>query len=562
MVRARFSVAAPAFWLVRWQVVEGAPHVLAGRFRIESTLASGGMGTVYVAVDTAIGRRVAIKMLRAEVAVEQDSVERLREEAFTLANLHHPNIVQLFDFHAGGPDSTFLVMELVPGETLAAVLQRLGGAPFPIEPAIDYGRQLLSAVAAAHSSGIVHRDIKPANLLIVSLPARRELIKVLDFGIAKLAEAVRRRPATAGMLIGTPSYMAPEQAQGGAVDARTDVYAVGLVLYRLLSGVNPFEGFELRTTLDRVMHFAPEDLSRIRPEVPPGIVAAVMRALSKNPADRFASAVDFAAALGLGELTVRAASFAPEPMAPMPSMGGAGLAFLNQGPHAAPTIARGPSGFMMGIVVALAAVTILGLGGAVAWLLSTRQASRVVDSVDAAVASSAASVAPSATSSALPSAVASTVSSGSTAASTTKKPHETPAPSSSVGTLGGKCACLPNRGTRAHGNNMRLAPRPTPLECACDFEGSTLCTHAFVPCPPNTPGSQCAPCKEKWSVGILGASCTGFDFESKSRTGVAKDCQYPASVVEYAGPPGRPCKGLAVDGQMLDGAVFCPRSSR
>ena len=187
----------------------GVPQLLAGRFRIESVLGSGGMGAVYAATDTSVGRRVAIKMLHPDVALQRDSLERMREEAFSLASLHHPNIVQLFDFYAGGPECTFLVMELVEAGTLNTVLRTR--VPFPVETAIDYAKQVLSALAAAHARGIFHRDIKPANLLVVSLPARHELIKVIDFGIAKLTEeTIRRRPTTAGVLLGTPTFMASD----------------------------------------------------------------------------------------------------------------------------------------------------------------------------------------------------------------------------------------------------------------------------------------------------------------------------------------------------------------
>ncbi len=279
--------------------------VLAGRFRVDAAIAAGGMGAVYIATDTSIGRLVALKMLHPDLAMDAENLERLREEAFSLASLRHPNIVQLYDFHRGGPEATFMVMELIEGESLArGLVQR---PRLPVEVAVDYAKQTLSALAAAHAQGIIHRDIKPANLMVVSLPARRELVKVLDFGIAKLTEStLRRRPTTSSLMLGTPAFMAPEQTGGGAIDARTDIHAVGVVLYRMLAGVNPLAGPDVPTTLQLVNTFVPPDIREHRSDVPEETARAIARALAKSPAMRFSSAEEFAEALGFGQLTAMA----------------------------------------------------------------------------------------------------------------------------------------------------------------------------------------------------------------------------------------------------------------
>lgn len=271
---------------------------LGGRYRVESVLGTGGMGVVYAATDLRVRRRVAVKMLRPESVDDADSLERLREEAFSLASIRHPNIVQLYDFVFDGPHASFMIMELVDGESLSARLRRQAG-PMPLEPARELALQLLSALAAAHAQGLVHRDIKPGNILLTSLPGRGDLVKVVDFGIAKLAEStIRRRPTTRSVVLGTPGYMAPEQAAGEIVDHRADVYAAALVFYRMLAGVNPFEAPDIATTLHRVVSMVPPPLSEYRPDLPSPLVRALGRALSKDRERRYANALELYGAIG------------------------------------------------------------------------------------------------------------------------------------------------------------------------------------------------------------------------------------------------------------------------
>ena len=529
------------------------PQILVGRFRIDATVGKGGMGAVYAATDLNLGRQVAIKMLHPELARDAEALERFREEAMSLGALHHPNIVQLFDFHASDPAATFLVMDLVSGDTLHEVLRRAGSLPMPV--AVDYAQQILSALAAAHQKGIVHRDIKPANLIVVSLPARRDLVKVLDFGIAKLTETtIRRRPTTAGVLLGTPLWMAPEQTGGGSVDARADVYSVGLVLFRMITGTNPFEGYDMATTLDRVARFVPPDVRTLRPDTPPHIAAAVARALSKRPEERFASAVELYEALGVGELTARAASLPPG--AGTPEWSGA-----TQKPATAPTTIqekRSGTGVLIAAVAAVG-VVILAAGGAVAWWATRSTSPAGAAIVDAGAppteaAAPAAAPTPSTSASVAPSASA-------TPPRSTRLPapvaSAAPASLTKPGPLGGNCRCLPDKGSLRHGNNQRLAPRPMTPECACTFSNMTLCLDPVVPCG-NKPNCETKCARHFTNSLTFGGACRGFDSTGAGHDSTVSDCHYPVAACDvFAGPAGRVCKGLDHTGALLDGHVFC-----
>ncbi len=272
-------------------------RVIGGRFRLDSLLGRGGMGSVFKATDLSIHRQVAIKLLHPEVADDPVSVERMREEALSLASLRHPNVVQLYDFYSSGPDATFLVMELVEGQSLARRLDRDG--PLPVKTAIDYTRQILSALGAAHDKGIIHRDIKPGNVVIVTVPMERERIKVLDFGLAKLTEVtLRRRPTATGVLLGTPPYMSPEQATGRPLDPRSDLYAAALLLYTLLAGRNPFlAAGDSAATLVRVQSVVPPQIDEVRGDVPSALAEVIAIGMAKNPNERFQSAAELVQAL-------------------------------------------------------------------------------------------------------------------------------------------------------------------------------------------------------------------------------------------------------------------------
>lgn len=249
------------------------------------------MGEVYEAQQVQLARRVALKTIRADLAGKPELMARFRREAESAAALGHPNLVQVTDFHDAPGDVPFLVMEMLDGATLAAVLEQESR----LDPAraAFIGVQLLAGLAAAHRAGIVHRDVKPANVFLQSTTAMRDLVKVLDFGVAKLAlEATHGAKAMtqAGQVLGTLAYMAPEQAVGGAsVDARTDVFGAGATLFHALSGVRPFDATEPgggRTPLERLAPWVHRDLA-----------AVIERALARSPDARWPSAEEMAAAL-------------------------------------------------------------------------------------------------------------------------------------------------------------------------------------------------------------------------------------------------------------------------
>ncbi|HWC99479.1 MAG TPA: protein kinase [Candidatus Sulfopaludibacter sp.] len=272
--------------LLRTEIVV-TPGTQLGPYKIDLQIGEGGMGAVFRAVDTRLGRAVALKMCREEFS------ERFQREARAIASLNHPHICSIYDV---GPD--YLVMELLDGETLAAKLKR---AKPTIEQTLLWGRQIADALSAAHSKGIVHRDIKPGNVIVTSSGS----VKVLDFGLAKRTpettldgSSVTMTLTEAGKVMGTPAYMAPEQAQGKEVDKRADVWAFGVLLYELLTGRRPFPGDSMQATLAAVLTREP-DLSIVPARVRPVLRACLM----KDPKERLSSIGDWRFLLGDDSLT-------------------------------------------------------------------------------------------------------------------------------------------------------------------------------------------------------------------------------------------------------------------
>ena len=248
------------------------------------------MGMIYRAHDPVIDRKVAIKLIRMDLLTGKDRADylaRFRHEAQAAGRCAHPNIVAIYDFsvHEGNP---FLAMEYVEGSNLGEVLARTGR--FNSAAAVALMGQVLDALACAHGLGIVHRDVKPANILLLA----DQRVKMTDFGISRLDTSVLTQ---VGSVIGTPSYMSPEQCRGEAVDARSDIFSAGVVLYELLSGQRPFVGGNMAEVALQVMNRAPPDLHAVRPELPSSLVAVIGRALAKQPEDRFPSAGEMAASL-------------------------------------------------------------------------------------------------------------------------------------------------------------------------------------------------------------------------------------------------------------------------
>jgi eukaryotic-like serine/threonine-protein kinase len=273
----------------------------AGPYEILSPLGAGGMGEVYRARDTRLGRDVALKVLPESFARDNDRLRRFEQEARAVAALNHPNILAIFDIGEllGSP---FLVSELLEGESLRAVLDR---GPLPQRKTIDYGVQIAQALAAAHEKGIVHRDLKPENIFL----SRDGRIKILDFGLAKLAQtagtaevepdSITRTSShtAAGEVLGTASYMAPEQVRGQPADPRTDIFAFGAVLYEMLSGRRAFRRDTPAETMTAVLREDPQELTGAAQSVSPALDRIIRRCLEKNPEQRFQSARDLSFAL-------------------------------------------------------------------------------------------------------------------------------------------------------------------------------------------------------------------------------------------------------------------------
>jgi len=298
------------------------PGARLGPYELIETIGHGGMGEVYRARDTRLGRDVAIKFLKAELSADPQALARFEREGRAVAALSHPNIIALYDVGREG-DTVYAVTELLEETTLR---ERLGAGPLPPRKALEYVRAVAEAIAAAHRGGIVHRDLKPENVFVTT----DGRIKVLDFGIAHMAAApitpavdgeTRERSSTSpGTMIGTVGYMAPEQVRGAATDARTDVFALGVVLYEVLTGHAAFVRDTPADTLSAILAAEPPDLPRISSSAGPAIEQIVRRCLEKAPEERFQSARDLAFALealsaGTGGAT-RDLSPTPTPAAP------------------------------------------------------------------------------------------------------------------------------------------------------------------------------------------------------------------------------------------------------
>src|SRR3954451_17812160 len=261
-------------------------------YRIDRRLGAGGMGEVYLAEDLRLGRPVALKFLPHALKSDPESRARLLTEARAASMLRSPNIAVTYDIgEHGGAD--FIVMEYVEGELLS---QTVANGPLPMREAIEVGQQVAEALDEAHSRGIIHRDIKSANLM----RTERGLVKVLDFGLAKFIGSGAARDVTqaqmtmAGMVVGTVSYMAPEQALGRPIDHRVDLFSLGVVLFELLTGRMPFDGATPTEIIDHILHEVPAAPSRYTTGVPPSLDAIVARALEKDPAFRYQHATEIA----------------------------------------------------------------------------------------------------------------------------------------------------------------------------------------------------------------------------------------------------------------------------
>lgn len=267
---------------------------VAGRYRLDAKLAEGGMSEVYRATDLAANRTVALKLLPPDSLTDSERRRRFRKETKAVSMLKHPNIVALHEA-SEGPPRPFLAMEYVDGRTLADLI---AAGPLPFNRALSCAVQIADGLAAAHAQGIVHRDLKPANIMI----DRSGTVKILDFGLAKLTRA--RMSAAAGSatldstqpgtILGSVSYMSPEQAQGQAVGASSDIFSIGAVLYETVAGCKAFNGESYVDILEAIVRDTPAPLPR---KVPPALARVIERCLAKEPENRFGSAADVRQAL-------------------------------------------------------------------------------------------------------------------------------------------------------------------------------------------------------------------------------------------------------------------------
>lgn len=276
---------------------------IADRYTIVGRLGAGGMGTVYRAEQAPMNREVALKVLRKDLGRDPETVARFHREAHTLSQLKHPNTVTIFDFGQTEDGLLYLAMELLEGEMLSSRLKRVG--PMDVPQAIRIACGVLRSLAEAHSRGIIHRDLKPDNIFLARVhgrPDEDEIVKVVDFGIAKIRDGERRLEplqTQEGTVFGTPRYMSPEQAQGKSLDGRSDLYAVGVLLFHMLTGRPPFTDDDAVVVMAHHIKTVPPPVRQVAPgrPIPESLERLVQRALEKDPVHRPQSAEEFLVAL-------------------------------------------------------------------------------------------------------------------------------------------------------------------------------------------------------------------------------------------------------------------------
>ncbi len=287
--------------------------VIDGKYRIEGIIGVGGMGVVYRAEHFMISRLVALKMLLPEYIVYPDLVARVQREARTAGQIDHPNVVSIVDLGSTTEYGPYIAMELLRGQELATVVERAGGRLDPAE-AVQNMREVLAGLEAAHKRGVIHRDLKPENIFLAEDDNGGKRVKVLDFGISKLRDDSELNSLTrTGTVMGTPQFMAPEQAAGARdQDARIDLYAAGAVLYAVLCNGLPYEAENYNLLISEILNKAPVPITRRNPDLDPRLSQIVMKSIAKKPDQRFQSAREMADALN-DWLEIRSVPYTPTP---------------------------------------------------------------------------------------------------------------------------------------------------------------------------------------------------------------------------------------------------------
>ncbi|MGH7676685.1 MAG: serine/threonine-protein kinase, partial [Gemmatimonadales bacterium] len=271
-------------------------QVIADRYHVVRKLGEGGMGQVFLAEHVKMGRQSAIKVMNPAMVHDPDAVARFNREAANASRISHSNVCAVYDFGETADGLIYLAMEYIDGVPLSSVLEREGA--LPVRRAVDLGLQVADALQAAHDLGIVHRDLKPDNIMLTRGRAGQEVVKVVDFGIAKAVsgDAGGQKVTKTGLVIGTPEFMSPEQLAGDPVDGRSDLYSLALVLYRAVTGRLPFEGDTIQETMVKRLTDEPRSLAQARPDLPfpPGLQGCFDHALARLPGERYQSVAKFA----------------------------------------------------------------------------------------------------------------------------------------------------------------------------------------------------------------------------------------------------------------------------